>query len=181
MHTLKTIIGLAAVSAAVGCTSFNRDALWNAPIQVDNYCTYYKDDFPVGSKFVHKQDDWTDKRLKYGYELKVLGQANDSFLLDHGWRVYAPVAPKQGSVSDDFSPSFPLESLDFLYTDPILVKVLDPSSVKVGELFTAYGQYVFEGYETVKVGKVALRVKTLRQLNTDQTPVVKPYPFVYCR
>ena len=181
MQKALKAVAIAAMAAALGgCTSFNRDALWNAPITLDNYCTYYKDDFPVGSKFVHKQDDWTNKRLKYGYELKVVGTAGKFFVLDHGWRVYAPQTTfEQGKCDKDFSPEFPMESLDFLYTEPILVDVLEPNAVKVGDLFKEYGQYEFVGFKDVSVVGKVVPLKLIRQLNTDQTPVVKPYSFFY--
>ena len=190
---MKTkILTIALVAAALcGCVSFNRDALWNAAVPEDEYCTYYEEDFPIGSKFVHRQDDWTEYRTKWGFELKVIAKNGDAVLLRHGWSVFTKFGtylPLEGfrvaESSEGWWHKIPRAGgLEYIYIPdkPILVYPLHPENVKVGDFFTEYGQYKYEGQGDIPVGDKKLRVKVLRQLNESQELVAKPFPFFYCR
>ena len=159
--------------ATTGCTSFNRDALWNACINETEYCTYYMEDFPVGSKFVHRQDDWTDKRLKKGYELKIMSVDGDEARLEHGWQVLRELNGNVVSVEDNQKSA----RAGRLCTRPIIVKVLNPSNLKVGAFFTEYGQYLYDKDIPYGGGKIPYLI----QENTCQDLVAEPYPFIYLR
>ena len=190
MHK-KTIFGILSAIALCGCVSFNRDALWNASVPFDEYCTYYEEDFPIGSKFVHRLDDWTEYRVKWGYELKVIAKSGDAVLLRHGWSVFTKFGTylpldgfRDAESSEGWWHKIPRAGgLEYIYIPdrPIVVYPLHPENVKVGEFYTEYGQYEYEGQTDLPVGDKFLRVKVLRQLNESQELVAKPFPFFYCR
>ena len=159
--------------ATTGCTSFNRDALWNACIDEPEYCTYYKEDFPVGSRFVHRVDDWTEKRLKKGYELKILQVNGAEAHLDHGWEVLRKVNGKLVEVDEKPKGHVPGR----IYTRPIIVRVLEANNLKVGEFFKEYGQYKYEK----NIKENGQTTPYLVQENTCQDLVAEPYPFIYHR
>ena len=174
-------LGLMMVICGVGCTSFNRDALWNAPIDEKSYCTYYKDDFQPGSLFVHRQDDWTDKRLSYGYELKVIDIVDNWVMLDHGWSSISPRYNSFDFKNDPKSPYTTLNTMFWMRTSPIFVKVLHPENVKIGELFKEYGQYMYLYDDFITVSNKEYFAKHLEQINESQELVAKPFPFIYIR
>ena len=180
-------VGLCGVllMASTGCTSFNRDALWNACLDEDEYCTYYKEDFPVGSEFVHRQDDWTDYRLKNGYELKIMAVDGDEARLEHGWNALRKRDGKIVSVGNKTKEEVAKEDKnnkarfvqERVNIRPIVVKVLDKDNLKVGEFFKEYGQYKYEKDTSLGNGKVPYLV----QENTCQDLVAEPYSFFYFR
>ena len=152
-----------------GCLSFNRDALWNAAIKDNEYCTYWKGDFPVGSMFVHREDDWTAKRLKYGYELTVTEIRGNTIRLEHGWAVYGQSHfDGEGGI---------VEEGRKMRTRPILVSVLDSSNLKVGDMFKEYGQYKYECDLDGEKGEG--KIPYLVQVNRCQDLVAEPYPFIH--
>ena len=159
--------------ATTGCTSFNRDALWNACINEDEYCTYYPEDFPIGSEFVHRMDDWTEKRLAKGYELKVVAVNGDEARLEHGWQVLRKIDKKVVSVDENKKSARDCR----LCTRPIIVKVLNPINLKIGEFFIEYGQYLYD--KDIEIGEK--KIPYLIQENTCQDLVAEPYPFIYHR
>jgi len=189
--TKKTIVGALVGLSLCGCMSFNRDALWNAPLPMQNYCTYYAEDFPIGSMFVHRLDDWTRYRTRWGYELKTTAQTSDgSFILQYGWDVfweetlsYNAFAGSESLYTMPISDSPNPQGLTgtVIRSRPIIVKTLYPERVKVGEFFTEYGQYKFTGYRTVKINGKKVKMKAFTQVNESQELVAKPYPFVYFR
>ena len=181
LAALAAVCTAALASLAAGCTSFNRDALWNAPIP-DEYCTYYAVDFPPGSLFVHSQNDWTEKRLAYRYELKVLGEDAGWLILDHGWAVLDSSHDMLYQLMWDKAACHAFwPNPRWMQTEPIAVKVLDPDGVKVGDLFTVYGQYRYLGLAPRKFNGKTFQMKHLQQINSLQDAVAEPYPFVYFR
>ena len=172
-HIIRLCIATSFALAFAGCLEFNRDALWNAPINEYDYCTYFKTDFPVGSMFVHRQDSWTDKRLDYKYELTVM-QTNTPtvFVLDHGWTV---LASNSGVVYD-------------LPHKPILVDTsiegstnTEDSVYQVGDMFKSYGQYQYVGNAVVYYKGKDHVMKCFKRTSLSQDLVAEPYPFIYIR
>lgn len=165
---MKKLIMFILLIIMCGCTSFNRDALWNAPIAHSDYCTYFSEDFPVGSLFVHKCDDWTQKRLKYGYELKVIHKINnDTYVLDHGWTVTYKLLIDGTTIPMNHR--------------PIIVKILNKNNnIKVGDFFIIYGQYKYISIHNFK-NKKYKNIKYFEQINHSQDDVVEPLPFIYFR
>ena len=178
-NAAKYLVVLSALVA--GCTSFNRDALWNAPITRE-YCTYYEADFPPGSLFVHSQTDWTEKRLDYGYELKVFAVVDGWLILNHGWS-YLSFGhwPDNACSLSELAYESSFANPGWLRTTPIAVKVLDPGNIKVGDLFTVYGQYKYLGTAPRKFRGKTVWMKHLKQINSSQENVAAPYPFIYFR
>ncbi len=177
-NTVKMFISALVLATAFGCTSFNRDALWNAPIKSNEYCTYYQEDFPKGSTFVHRQDDWTEKRLSKGYELKVVDVVGGNLLLDHGWTVF--------------------NGTDYLWHKPILVNptILDEkqdddavvaaheyvsTNYAVGTFFKDYGQYKYVDDVEVDFDGERITVKYFEKISDSQELAAEPYPFFYFR
>ena len=172
-----------------GCLGFNRDALWNACIAESVYCTYWSGDFPVGSEFVHRLDDWTEYRIKHGYELTVKEINGDEARLEHGWQVLRKIDGKVVAISKEEDEKEKKEESEArargkkytkreerLCVRPIVVKVLEPEHLKVGEFFTEYGQYKYEKNTRLANGAV---VPYLIQENTCQDLVAEPYGFFH--
>lgn len=181
---LSLSLFLLGVYALSGCIPFNRDALWNAPIPMEEYCTYYQEDFPMGSLFVHRLDEWTEYRIRWGYELKVLKKIGNQVVLQHGWNVF--------NNGFDTYYDFPYTDFDRLYRkwqriptymslSPIVVIPLHPDNVQVGDFYREYGQYKYESKMLLWINGKSTWVKVFRQINTSQELVAEPYPFFYFR
>ena len=150
-----TMMSMITCLLIAGCVSFNRDALWNAPITAPSYCTYFNGDFPIGSVFVHRQDDWTDKRLEHEYELTVMQTNGQSLVvLDHGWTVYD---------------HFKVDTVIYLHHNPILVDYACEGSTnecyKVGDMFKSYGQYKYVSNLTIDYNGKPLKMKYFKKIN----------------
>lgn len=144
------------------------------------HCTYFREDFPVGSKFVHRLDDWTEYRIRWGYELKVIDKIDGAFVLRHGWNVFS-------DINDDIhftDASSPYQNAIHtlkLHNPPVLVIPLHPENLKIGEFYKEYGQYQYVADVTLNINGKQEKIKVLRQLNECQELVAKPFPFIYFR
>ena len=189
MNLKNIILACAVATTLTGCVGFNRDALWNACIAESEYCTYWAGDFPVGSEFVHREDDWTEYRIEHGYELTIKEINGDEAKLEHGWQVLRKVDGKVVKVSRVQDEKDKKEDAEArakgkkdskreqrLCIRPIVVKVLEPEHLQVGEFFKEYGQYKYEKNTKLENGAV---VPYLIQENTCQDLVAEPYGFFH--